>query len=82
MGGFLCPFLETLGPAFVVIIGFTVFASLAIFTRTVAIPAVLAVVISTMMADYIPSMGAWLTMRFVVVAAFGVLFLIYMRIKR
>lgn len=77
----ICPYQETVGPLFVVFVGFIAFSGLAIYTRSVQVPAVLAILFAGLMANVLPAMAAWLTMRFVVAVAAALLFLLYLRVK-
>ncbi|KZN25606.1 hypothetical protein A4G99_03810 [Haladaptatus sp. R4] len=81
MQGVICPFQQTLGPVFVIFVGVTVFAGLAIYTRSMTIPAIVSILLVGMLAPVLPVLGAWLLMRYVVIVAAVLLFLLYLAVK-
>ncbi|MWG33138.1 hypothetical protein [Halomarina oriensis] len=77
----LCPFLSTMGGMFVLIVGFTVFSALAIYTRSVLLPAVVAIIMVGIMSSYIPALAGQVTLLFITAAACAFLWMFYRAVR-
>ena len=77
----LCPYVTAMGPAFVLFVGFAVFSALAIYTRSILMPAVVAIIMVGIMSSYIPALAGRVTLLFIVAAAASLLWLAYRAVR-